>query len=281
MQLTITPLSDLLGARITGAGPSQLTEDDVARQVHDALLRHSVLVFPRLFISDDDLVALGHQLGQVVELPSGSLEGHPGIMVITRDPAVNPLAEMLTANDFWHTDGTSYERPDKATLLTARNAPDPGEGDTEFASTYAAYEALPDEEKERYAGLHVRHSIASIQRCVFPNPTDEQLARWSQVPIREHPLVWRRSDGRASLLIGQTAEAIVGMPEAESTALIAHLNEWATQPRFTVTHQWEEGDLVIFDNTALLHRSRPYQPTSPRRMHRTTLRGEEAVEAAG
>ncbi len=207
----------------------------------------------------------------------GAIPGHPEIMPVSHDPQINLFAEVHSANDFWHTDGTSYECPDKATLLTARRAPDLGEGNTEFASTFAAYEAFSVERRLVLEGIRIRHTFASAQRRAFPDPTEKQAAMWARVAPREHPLVWRRPDGRASLLIGSTAEAVVGMAEEESRALLDDLHRWATQPRFTLTHEWTEGDLVIFDNTGLLHRSRPYRASSPRLMHRTTLVGEVAV----
>ena len=274
-----TPVNEALGARVEGADPALLATPEVAAEVAAALDRYSVLVFPELFIDDDRLLALGGHLGSVVHPPHGSIEGYPGIVPISRDPEVYVFAKMASANDYWHADGTSYECPDKATFLAARTAPDVGEGNTEFASAYAAYEALPEEMKARLDGLHVRHTFENAQRHAFPDPSDKQVEMWKRVEGRTHPIVWRRADGRASLLLGSTAESIVELDHDEGRALIAELNEWITQDRFTLTHVWREGDLVIFDNTAVLHRARPYAPTSPRLMHRITLTGEVAVSA--
>ncbi|BBZ01973.1 hypothetical protein MCHIJ_14100 [Mycolicibacterium chitae] len=89
--------------------------------------------------------------------------------------------------------------------------------------------------------------------------------------------MWRRRDGRKSLLIGATAGQIVGMHPDRSRALLDGILAWATQPQFVLRHQWRVGDLVVWDNTGLLHRAIPYEPTSRRLMHRTTLVGEEAI----
>ena len=281
MGLVASPISEALGATVSGFSAAEAATREFAGQIGDALDRYGVLVIPRLNIGDNDLVALSHRLGNVVIPPHGALKGYPEIMPVARDPAIDRLAEYRRSNDVWHMDGTSYDAPDKATLLVARRAPHEGEGDTEFASTYAAYQAFPRHEKKQIAGLRVRHTFASAQRKTYPNPTDKQKAEWARVPERVHPLVWRRLDGRSSLVIGSTAEAIEGLPENESQVLIDHLTKWATQPRFTIRHTWGEGDLVIFDNTGLLHRSRPYADTSPRLMHRTTLAGEEAFASPG
>jgi alpha-ketoglutarate-dependent taurine dioxygenase len=98
------------------------------------------------------------------------------------------------------------------------------------------------------------------------------------VPSREHPLVWTRRDGRKSLFIGATAGEVVGRPAAEGRALLDRILAWATAPQFTLRHRWRVGDLVIWDNTGMLHRAHPYGETSRRLMHRTTIAGTEAVQ---
>ena len=95
-----------------------------------------------------------------------------------------------------------------------------------------------------------------------------------------HPLVWTRRTGRKSLLLGATAASVVGWPEDRGRALLDRLLEWSTQPQFVLRQQWRKGDLVIWDNTGMLHRALPFEPTSVRLMHRTTLAGEESVSAA-
>ena len=96
-------------------------------------------------------------------------------------------------------------------------------------------------------------------------------------PPTEHPLVWHQQSGRTSLLIGATAGDIPGMDEAEGRALLEELVAWAAGPRFTYRHKWHKGDLAIFNNPALLHRSFPYGEAAGRVMHRTTLKGTEAI----
>jgi alpha-ketoglutarate-dependent taurine dioxygenase len=206
----------------------------------------------------------------------GGLEDHPGVDVISLDPAESVLAEYRRSTIYWHLDGTMDELPQKATLLTALEVADEG-GDTEFAHTYAAYEALPEDQKAEIADLRVRHSLAAAQLLFTPDPTDRERAAWDRAGSRVHPLVWKRRDGRRSLLIGATAEGIEGWPPDEGRALLDRLLDWVTQPRFVLRHQWHRGDLVAWDNTGLLHRAIPYEATSRRLLHRTTLVGEEAV----
>ncbi len=78
-------------------------------------------------------------------------------------------------------------------------------------------------------------------------------------------------------MIGSTADSIVGMSREDGEALLQELLDWCTQDRFTYRHRWQKGDLVIFNNPGLLHRSRPYSEQAGRVMHRTTLKGYEAI----
>ena len=153
--------------------------------------------------------------------------------------------------------------PNKATLLIAKELSPDDEGDTEFANTYAAYENLPDDEKRALEGVRVVHSFRATQRLAMPDA--------------EHPLVWVRRDGRRSMLVGSTTDHVVGMDPGEGRALLDHLLEWATRREFVVRHHWHRGDLVVWDNTGMLHRALPYEPTSRRLLHRTTLVGETPV----
>ena len=276
MTISITPINDQMGASITGITGAEAATPEVARQLQGALDEYGVVVLPELNISDDDLAALARLLGEVVLPPFGALADHPEISPVTRDPALDKLARYREANVNWHIDGTTSDAPDKMTLLTARRTAENGEGNTEFANTYAAYRALPDDDKALIDGLRVRFSADSAYRKVDPNPSEKAVAQWATVPKSEHPLVWKRQDGRRSLVMGSTAEAVIDMPDDEGQALLRRLLDWATQPEFTLSHSWREGDLVIFDNTGLLHRAMPYSATSPRLMHRATIAGDEA-----
>jgi alpha-ketoglutarate-dependent taurine dioxygenase len=276
MTVASTKITPEIGLEVTGLTGPELVDPERAAECQAALDEHGVVVYRDLHIGDDDLLAFTQMLGTVVIPKMGGLPDHPGVDVISLDPAESELAKYRRSTIFWHLDGTTDELPQKATLLTALVIADEG-GDTEFAHTYAAYDALPVDEKARLEGLRVEHSLAAAQLMFTPNPTEKQRAAWDQVPASVHPLVWKRQDGRRSLLIGSTAGRIMDLPEDESRALLDRLLEWVTQPRFVLRHQWHPGDLVVWDNTGLLHRAIPYDPMSRRLLHRTTLVGEEAV----
>ncbi|MCK9902648.1 TauD/TfdA family dioxygenase [Frankia sp. Cpl3] len=135
-----------------------------------ALEETGVVVFSEASIDDEDLIAFGRLLGNVLPLPMGGHK-YKEIQRITRDASQSRLAAYREATFHWHIDGTTGEVPDKATLLTARQVTDDGEGDTEFANTYAAYEALPEAEKAELADLSALHSFAASQLVAIPNPS--------------------------------------------------------------------------------------------------------------
>ncbi|MCK9904909.1 TauD/TfdA family dioxygenase [Frankia sp. Cpl3] len=278
MSPTVTRLAPDIGAEISGYTGRDLVDEAVAAECKAALDEYGVLVYPELHIEDGDLVRFSRLLGEVVVPKVNDPGEYPEIAHITLDPEKSVLAGYRQGNFLWHIDGATDELPQRATLLTAREV-DPAGGDTQFANTYAAYAALSDEDKAEIADLQVVHSFATAQRIAYPDAGEKQRASWEGVPTRLHPLVWTRANGRKSLLVGATAGTVVGWSEERSRALLDRLLEWSTSPRFTLRHQWRRGDLVIWDNTGMLHRALPFEPTSRRLMHRTTLVGQELVTA--
>ena len=248
MTMTIEPITPHIGAYLRVSADDVL-QPDVIGQVLDALDRYNVLVFPQIHMSDERFAeftaALGesHDLG-VTEDASGASD--KGIYRIALDKDDRNQLDFIRGNDFWHMDGTVYDAPGKATLLKCEVPPREG-GDTGFASLFAAWDALPAARQQELEGLRVLHYMASVGRRMYDAPTEEDFARWHAVfPPTEHPLVWHQQSGRTSLLIGATAGDIPGMDEAEGRALLESLVEWATGPRFTYRHTWQQGDLVIF-----------------------------------
>ena len=100
---------------------------------------------------------------------------------------------------------------------------------------------------------------------------------WRKRPAKEHPLVWTHQNGRRSLVLGATADHVVGMDLDAGRALLADLLARSTPPEAVYRHRWRVGDLVIWDNRGVLHRACRYDPASARDMHRTTLHGDEAI----
>jgi alpha-ketoglutarate-dependent 2,4-dichlorophenoxyacetate dioxygenase len=162
-------------------------------------------------------------------------------------------------------------------MLHAKVIP-PAGGDTEFADTRAAYDALPDAMKRRLEGLIAEHSLwhSTAKRGGYV-PTEEE--RRSYPPARHKLVRQHPGSGRSALYIASYAEHIVGMPVEEGQALLGELIEFATQPQFVYRHKWQVGDLVIWDNRCTMHRATPFDATHQvRDMRRTTI-VERALDA--
>ncbi|GAA5060202.1 TauD/TfdA dioxygenase family protein [Nocardia callitridis] len=272
--ITTAELSENVGVEVLDVDVDRLLHDDeLPTALLDALERYGVLLFRALHLDDETQAAFGARLGELVQFPKYA---NPNVMEISFDPN-NPNAEYFASNDYWHIDGAMDEIPAKASLMSAHVVSTEG-GETEFASTYAAYDTLSDAEKRRFAELRVVHTFEAIQRLTYPDPTPEQIAEWATRAVREHPLVWEHESGRRSLVFGATTARIVGMDPAEGKALLADLEQRATAPDRVLRHDWSVGDLVIWDNRGLVHRACPFDRRQPRRMHRSTLVGDEPIK---
>lgn len=277
--MAVVSTSKAVGAEITGVSPQDLaTNDSIVADVTDALEANGVLVFPGLDLDPETQVTFCQKLGEL-----DYSEGHhpvPGIYRVTRDVSKNSSAEYLKGTFHWHIDGCTPlhgEPPQRATLLSAKAVADSG-GETEFASTYVAYDNLSEEEKQRFATFRVLHSLEASQRRVYPDPTPEQVKAWRARPTSVHPLVWTHRSGRKSLLIGAHAERVLDMDPEESRALLDDLLDRATGDDVVYRHQWSVGDTVIWDNTGVMHRATQYPAGSPREMLRTTVFGSEPIQ---
>jgi alpha-ketoglutarate-dependent taurine dioxygenase len=200
-------LTSTVGAEVLDVDLDRLVSDDtLPHAMLKALEENGVLVFRELHLDDEMQAAFCRKLGELRLFPDNPI---PAIFVVSLDPA-NPYAEYTKATVEWHIDGAIDEAtPVKATVLTAKVVAAKG-GETEFANAYTAYEDLSDEEKDRYVKLRVFHSFEASQRKTYPNPTPEQLADWQQRGGREQPLVWTHRSGRRSLVLGVTADYVVG-----------------------------------------------------------------------
>lgn len=268
MGIDAIKLTEVTGTEIR-ADVATLLQPHVAAELRRILTARGVLVFRELHISDADQVALAAMIGTVRD------EGEKGIFKITLDNKANMQALYLKGSFLWHMDGTHDTVPVFGSLLSGRVLSAEG-GQTLFANSYAAYAALPQAMKDRIADLRVVHSFAVSMTCAGVERTPETAAHWASIPDQTHALVWTHQSGRKSLVIGCHASHVEGMDRAESDALLAELMDWITQPRFVYRHEWTVGDMLIWDNTGVLHKAEAYPIGSGRMMHRTTLMGEEA-----
>jgi alpha-ketoglutarate-dependent taurine dioxygenase len=279
--VAVEPIKPHIGG-VVHINKDHLLDDQTIGDVRQALENRGVLVFPRLNLTDAEQLAftdrLGKRLNYTRQAPGNDTADEKDVYKITLDKKINFQPEYVLGTFFWHIDGVTINQPlPKATLLSARKLSSSG-GQTEFASTYAAFENLPEEEQIVLGKLNVVHKMETSMRPVFEQLSEKDLARWRGMSeVMVHPLVWTHSSGRKSLVIGSHADSVVGLPIAHGRALLVRLQEWAAQPAYSYRHEWQEGDLAVWDNCGCVHRVVPYDENSGRTMHRTTIMGEERI----
>lgn len=276
--VTFEPIKPHIGSTVH-VDRAHLCDPEVVQAIRDAMEQRGVLVFPRLDLSDAEQLAFTDAFGQRLNYTKGitgdGAAADTDVYKIALGKEAGGLPpEFVLATWFWHTDGVTVDQPlPKATMLSARKLSPTG-GQTEFASTFAAWAELPEAQKREIADLKVIHRLEAAMRCVFREIDAERLARFRQGPEMVVPLVWTQPDGRKSLVLGSHADEVIGMPYTAGRSLIARLMEWAAQPDFSYSHDWREGDFVIWNNHGVMHRVVPYAEDSGRNMHRTSIQGD-------
>ena len=267
-------IKESIGARVL-EDKAALLSGEFAEELRALLEERGVLVFPEINFTEEEQVAFTKTLGNYIpETADGSTT------MISLDEKKNPgTAEYLKGSLFWHLDGTMNAKPILASILCSKTLSPEG-GDTHFANTYAAYEALSDEEKAEYAKYVVRHAPWASMFFYNQEPDINVLEGYMAVGETELPLVWKHESGRKSLVLGCTAYEVVGKSYKESKLILNRLLSHATSEDFVYKHKWSVGDMVIWDNTGTLHRATPYDPLSGRELRRTKLEGEEAFAFA-
>jgi alpha-ketoglutarate-dependent 2,4-dichlorophenoxyacetate dioxygenase len=287
MDLAIRPLHPLYAAEIRGVDLSRDIDLKTQQAIEHAMDDYAVCVLPEQNLDDERQIAFSRRYGPLENAAAvkhqrkagvmGNRVRHPEIFDVSNlDENGNILAGddarwvYRQANELWHSDSSFRQKSSTWSLLHARVVP-PSGGDTYFADTRAAYDALPEAMKAKLEGLVAEHSIwhSRSQRGGYVPTDDERAAR----PPARHPVVRRHpGSGRNALFIASHASHIIGWPVDEGRALLDELIAFATQPRFVYGHKWRVGDLVIWDNRATMHRASPFPADEHKReMRRTTI----------
>ena len=276
--LAITPLAPALAARVEGLDLAAGLTPAQAAALRDALARFQVLVIPAPHITDAAQIAFSEGFGPLEQTRPGADGAGSKLIVLSNigpDGAIAPptARQMLNgrANQSWHHDSSFKPVPAHVSILSAREIPSAG-GNTEFASMRAAYAALDPAEQARLQGLSAIHDFAWSRNRVDPALITAAEAA-AHPPVR-HPVLRHENPHGPALYLGAHARGIDGWDDAASRALIDRLMATATQPGFVYSHRWVPGDVLVWDNRAVLHRATPFAATGERRrMVRTTVAG--------
>jgi alpha-ketoglutarate-dependent 2,4-dichlorophenoxyacetate dioxygenase len=283
MTIKITRLTPAFAAKIDGADITRPVDDPTWTAIRAAFDEHSVLLFRGQPLDDEKQIAVSQRFGSLevtrsMNPAAGTPFARQSNLDIKTGDVIPPEDRRMVyqlANMLWHSDSSFKPVPSLCSLLSARIVPPEG-GATEFASTRCAYPALPEALKRRVNDAVAVHDFSWSRDQVRPGFfTEKERAEYP--PVR-HPLVRRNPvNGREALFLGAHASHIVGLSVEDGRALLKELLEHVTQPQFCYRHEWQEGDLIIWDNRCVLHRATPFDTTRHKRlMQRTTVSGDPA-----
>jgi taurine dioxygenase len=297
--VTVNRIGKHLGAEISGIDLSQPIEDGTFTRLASALFDNEVVFFRRQKLSPEQQIAFTRRFGTLEQhvRKEARLPGYPEILIVSNvlDERGHPIGAQ-DAGRFWHSDLSYKREPSMLSALYAVEVPEKDGkvyGDTAFASTTAAYDALPEDLKQRIERLKNVHSYRYYRAKNRAVQTQEKAhggrlveeaelsdAQLSTVPdietpvVRTHPVTKRKG-----LFVNEAHTShIVGMSPEESAELLDRLYRHIVQADFRYVHQWRAGDLLIWDNAAVQHKATfDYELPMRRLMYRTTVRGTVAV----
>jgi taurine dioxygenase len=271
--LATRPLSPALGLEVLGIDLRNPISKELAAQLEDVWHRGLVILLRNQELSEEDQVRFAECFGTLAKTLNVHHTGkHPATMLISNiRKDGKPIGALPDGEMQFHTDQCYIERPAKASMLYAIEVPSTG-GNTQFANTYMAYEALPDEMKRRI------DSRKAINAYDYANASVNRGTRLGDgVPQYSHPVVRTHpATGRKALYVNRLMTvAIEGMPEAESDELLNDLFNHQEQRQFVYEHVWRVGDILMWDNRCTLHARTDFSSAERRLMRRVTILGEK------
>lgn len=273
--LEVVPLTERIGAEIKGVDLSRDLTSAEIEAIYSAWIDHTIVLFRGQKLTPEQHIAFTHRIGEVVSYTRThfSAETYPEILVLSNIQKDGKLIGSPVSGRVWHTDGHYLEDPPAGSLLYAIETPPEG-GDTMFANMVAAYEDLPEVTKRQIGNLEVIISRVQSRPYNYPDrppPTEAERKDW--VDVRQPIVIRHPVSGRKAIYAGGSVPwRIAGMDEARSAPLVTFVQEFSIMPQYVYRHQWQPGDLIIWDNRSAMHRATPYDELRHRRlMHRTTV----------
>jgi len=285
MSLEILPFDSPLGAEVRGVDLSRPLAEEEVGAIREAWLDRLVLLFRGQTLTDDQLVAFARRFGALEFPPSKLLNYSQGSGQKTEVPLeINvisnvkengkPIGQLGAGEAAWHTDSAFVEIPPAGSVLYSIEIP-PSGGNTAFLDMYAALETLPADLRSRIEGRRAKHdqtyTSAGTKRADYDEVTDVREAPGPYHPlIRTHP-----ETGRKALYLGRRLNCYIeGMEVTESEALLDAIWAHAAQPCFVWEHVWRVGDVLMWDNRAVMHRRDAFDDNSRRILHRAQIKGD-------
>ena len=280
--MKVTPSGAHLGAEIEGVDLSRALDDGTFADIEAALDKHAVIVFRNQDISPSDQLRFSERFGalEINAFSKFALDGYPGILKVSNIKEDGHDIGYADAGTDWHSDMSYTATPPRATMLYALEVPfdnDKALGPTLFASAHAAYESLSDTRKSSLQGLMCTHRFSAKRRGVN-KPVQLTQAQLDKYPDVVHPVVRThpRTGAKALYVTDDECVGIEGMEDNPARELIAELAALIIEERFHYRHEWQVGDLLMWDNASVQHIAiRDYAWPQRRLMYRTTVNGSK------
>lgn len=277
--MKITPVENkVFGAVVTDLALGNLGDHEFAT-IEAAFLEYGFLVFPEQFLSDGDSIAFAKHFGELefgatplLSNQDTNEDGSTGEVLDINSQRMR----MIVGNEAWHTDSTYKPFSSKCAMLSAVVIPEEG-GGTALADTRSGYAALDQATKDRIENLSAFHSNQYSQANDLGDFPIEEPGTIYHGEAYLRPLVKAHPQtGVKNLFIGRHAFGIPGLTRDESRELLRSLLDSVVSDEARVyEHNYHPGDLLFWDNRALLHRALPYDYSKPRTVIGTRVAGEE------
>lgn len=271
------PLHPDIGIEISGIDLTQTISGSVFNIILDNFNQHAVILFRNQPLNDEQQIAFSRLFGDLEPTSIMTAATNQYVYQISNIDVYgkvlkkeSPKRALLEVNTDWHIDSSFKSPPALASILSARQIPNFESSDTEFCSLVSAYESLSTEEKQFLSGLICIHdynySLDKKNNTGVPQHEKHALKPCEQPLIHKHPV-----NGKPCLYISNHIKSIKGIPENESRKIIEDLIDKCTQAEHIYKHEWQQDDLICWDNRSVMHRSTGVPKKEVRRAHRTTI----------
>ena len=279
MNLELRKLHDDFGVEVLGAEIGPDLDDHAFSQIEEAAERHSLVLLRNQKLNDERQLAFSKRFGELefdhvtygrdrrinYVYRIGNVDGEGKHM-----PASHERVIFSTGNQMWHSDSSFRPVPAKFSLSYAYEVTPEG-GELEFVSARAAYAKLPHSLKATIDDLIVTHDYVFSRSKVSPDAVTSSHAE-SLPPVQQRLVRTNPVTGEKNYYVGSHARSIEGWSDEESRELLDDLLDRAVRPENIYSHQWQLGDLLIWDNRCVLHHGRPFDADRyRRRMHQTRV----------
>jgi taurine dioxygenase len=277
--MKVTKIKEHIGAEVTGIDLREPIDASTRKRLNDTVAEHVVMVIRDQKFTAAQYQAAAELFGELMEDQNRLylVDGLPLVSVLSnrhKDSKGNPAK--VGKNATWHTDHTNQERPPKFTMLYPVALPDKG-GGTSICNMRAAYDALPEDWKQRITDMKTACSLISSARFNIANPDILRAQQESKVPPTIQPLVRTHPErGTKAIWFHKSkTEKILGMEPEETQSFLDELLETAIRPEFVYVHEYKLGDMLIVDNRSAMHKAGfDYDHSQHRMLYRILVRGD-------